>query len=131
MWLLLAASLLFLTIAHRHVRREEARDLSEALSRLSGEAHLAVEPVESPIRADRLYLRWQSVEGADHYLLRLNSVDEGMILDRLRVRENAWLPDDDLVSILKTGGYTWEVEAVGPEGRVTARSSQAAFEIGR
>ena len=131
LWALLVASVLFLIGVRQYALREESSPPRSATATKPSAAGIITTTPHAPQRADQLMLSWEAVEGASHYLLRIHSLSQGMIVDRLRVHETSWMPNESLLAVLDPGDYIWQVEALDANAIMIARSTSASFAIAR
>lgn len=84
---------------------------------------------EGAIHAGNLWLRWDEIDGARSYRLRIFGPDGAVIVDPAVVYGTVWNPPDELLPALDAGRYTWQVDALSRAGVVLARSDRETFQL--
>jgi len=87
------------------------------------------EPQNVKLEAVPTFFKWESIAGRNHYVLRI--LDErGLeaIIER-RVKNNNYSLSADEATKLRPGNrYTWQVQAIAPDG-VVLGAGRSAFEL--
>jgi len=126
-WLAIAASLGFYSAVQYalHLRVEAPPTV------VSEVGLIPTQGPSTPLPAGQLWLKWQSVDGAERYDLRIHDLHGSPVVDPMPAYGTTWNPPDDLLPGLIDGSYRWTIEAVDGAGQVLARSLPAEFKIGR
>lgn len=128
LWILLGLATVFLVAVQIYVRTS-GNSLPLSTESVAEVPILdAMSPV-LPIRAVDLSLRWDTVQGAVQYHLRIHTVQGTPVVDPMLVWGEQWRPSSELLPGLMPGSYRWSVEAVDGVGRILGRSLPMEFEI--
>lgn len=74
-------------------------------------------------------LRWEAVEGAANYRIRLMKVDETALFEYMIADLSVDLPRDVREQMHPAVVYFWQVEAIDPEGNRIAWSDRVQFRV--
>ncbi len=140
LWVCLGISAGFFIAAQMYVsaikgpaREHQTIELNELAA--TGELEAAeLEPLllqgpDGAIHAGNLWLRWDEIDGARSYRLRIFGPDGAVIVDPAVVYGTVWNPPDELLPALDAGRYTWQVDALSRAGVVLGRSEKETFQL--